>query len=346
MVAIGNCLQAEQSRVTVWVHGTRLASIVPVSRFFRLSTVERNIGHVPCGLHHVSELDESLYHRAIASLVSEADSQQFPLEHIYMFGWSGELDASLRLASARNLAKALNELILLYIQKDKQPPQITLITHSHGGNVVLNLARVCEDLPQVSFRAILLACPVQRETSFLVGSPLFSKVYNLHSHADWTQVMDPQGMRLLTHRFQMVWNSKSPRMLGHAVSDIARSCVNKAKQLWGRLIKKEKHGYQKAAFFSERHFLPQDCVVQVELLWNQVSPWTEDDRTVFYRFTGVTIGKIFERMRAKNKGGLSHMEFILPPFLRRLPSVLKQADEQWVTVESTQHKPDVLIKLS
>jgi len=55
-------------------------------------------------------------------------------------------------------------------------PKVTLISHSHGGNVALNLAAIAEKESPLSIeRLILLACPVQQETAALVDAPMFKK---------------------------------------------------------------------------------------------------------------------------------------------------------------------------
>ena len=69
------------------------------------------------------------------------------------------------------------------------------ITHSHGGNVALNLAAV--DHTKSSWHineAILLACPVQNKTKHLIDNQLFDRLYSLYSTTDTIQVIDPQGL--------------------------------------------------------------------------------------------------------------------------------------------------------
>jgi hypothetical protein len=74
-----------------------------------------------------------------------------------------------------------------------------LITHSHGGNVALYLAPLAEEDPENAIiieELILLACPVQVDTSPYVNESIFVKVYSVHSHHDILQVLDPQGIHI------------------------------------------------------------------------------------------------------------------------------------------------------
>ncbi|WP_196299706.1 hypothetical protein, partial [Streptococcus pneumoniae] len=75
---------------------------------------------------------------------------------------------------------------------------ITLVTYSHGGNVALYLSSVqaekeqAEPLPDpISIDTlVLLACPIQKETDYLVADPMFKKVYNIFSTEDFIQQWD------------------------------------------------------------------------------------------------------------------------------------------------------------
>ena len=73
---------------------------------------------------------------------------------------------------------------------------ITIIGHSHGGNVALELALCAEKNPQqlIIERLILLACPIQSATVEFAQSPLFKKVFSLYALEDMLQILDPQGL--------------------------------------------------------------------------------------------------------------------------------------------------------
>lgn len=85
-------------------------------------------------------------------------------------------------------------MVVEYESKYGVKPEITLITHSHGGNVVLNMAALKDNDGDFAVQAILLACPVQHETKELVADPFFKKVYSFYSTSDILQIIDPQGM--------------------------------------------------------------------------------------------------------------------------------------------------------
>lgn len=129
---------------------------------------------------------------------------QFHAQQCYTFGWSGLLKHTARLEAAQDLYTCLDTLR----QKHPKAP-ITLITHSHGGNVALCLPQVAHSAFQIH-QLILLACPVQKETAQAVDSNLFNEVYSFHSHHDLLQVADPQGahalIESLTQRgFEFSW---------------------------------------------------------------------------------------------------------------------------------------------
>jgi hypothetical protein len=166
--------------VTVWVHGT---SMTPISKFHAS----------PAGLRKVKSLSSGyLIKKTIKSLCAQ-DPELFNATHFYTFGWSGKLSPKEREKAAHELNQALEKLVQEY-RACGQTPQIRLITHSHGGNVVLNLANVAEAGGVSVDELILLACPVQHTTEHLIASPRFKKIYAFYSEADVLQVLDPQGM--------------------------------------------------------------------------------------------------------------------------------------------------------
>ena len=169
--------------VTVWIHGTKLFTSKIFPTFF----------YSKPGLHHVSKYAFENHLRKVGNWLYEFNPQEFPFEHFYQFGWSGDLSAKAREIAARELSEALLALILNYKEKFDLEPNLTLITHSHGGNIALNLAKFNKSYK--IDRLILLACPVQKETKNLVSSDLFKKVYSLYSSLDSIQVLDPQGLQ-------------------------------------------------------------------------------------------------------------------------------------------------------
>jgi hypothetical protein len=120
----------------------------------------------------------------------------FDYNSLYLFGWSGRLSTQERYWAALILYQKLIALQHTYKQKFGIDPVIRLVTHSHGGNVALNLARI-HMLRKDSLTIdtlVLLACPVQHETKELVHSHLFKKIYALYSSLDMVQIMAPEFM--------------------------------------------------------------------------------------------------------------------------------------------------------
>lgn len=172
-------------QVTVWIHGTQLTPKAVMPNFF----------HREIGLHSALSYPDRYHLRKIANNLNTQDSELYPLENFYIFGWNGKLSFAERQREAQELYYELMNLHDLYCEKYGIAPHIRLITHSHGGNVALNLARVKENNhPLIISELIMLACPVQAETMHLVSDPFFKKIYSFYSPVDIMQVIDPQGL--------------------------------------------------------------------------------------------------------------------------------------------------------
>ncbi len=174
----------EHPPVTVWVHGTRFFPRKILKRFF----------HSNPGLHLATTIDPMYHMRTIAETLHRADPNKFPLETFYIFGWSGRLNFHEREKAARVLYKDLKPIIKNYQKNHGQSPKIQIITHSHGGNLVLNLPKA-KDERDTEFEVaelILLACPVQKKTQRYLDDPLFKRVYAFYSSLDLVQIIAPQ----------------------------------------------------------------------------------------------------------------------------------------------------------
>lgn len=172
-------------KVTVFVHGTRLFPKFYLQELF----------YSPQGLTRVAELEPRSHMHTIARVLSDAGPGRFLYEHFYAFGWDGKLNFAARQRAARDLYASLLLLKHTYQEAYGAAPELCLVTHSHGGNVVLNLPHV-ETADRDALRIktlILLACPVQEKTKDDVGSDLFDTCYAFASFADCLQVIDPQG---------------------------------------------------------------------------------------------------------------------------------------------------------
>lgn len=121
--------------------------------------------------------------------------EQKPSKRLYYtFGWNGLLSESKRYEAARDLCGSLQKEIER-LKNQHFNPIITLVTYSHGGNVALYLSSIQAEKEQSSDplsidTLVLLACPIQKETDYLVADPMFKKVYNIFSTEDFIQQWD------------------------------------------------------------------------------------------------------------------------------------------------------------
>lgn len=182
--------ESQAPRITIWIHGTK--SLGPVSNYFH--------GCPQAGLMHISNVPNVYRIAGVIKALAKADPFRFPLEHCHLFGWSGDLNFEGRKKEAKKLYDALKLLSANYKDKYGIVPAITLITHSHGGNVALNLVNVKDATNTLIIdKAILLACPVQHETKELVKDPMFKQLFSFYSTSDLLQVIDPQGLYCTEH---------------------------------------------------------------------------------------------------------------------------------------------------
>lgn len=174
--------QSTSPMITIWVHGTRLLP----------SPIFRSYIYCESGLHHANELPPTYFLSQLANAMIQSDPSRYNHENFYLFGWSGNLDAAIRMQAAKELYSQLYELRLEYEKKYKTKPKIRLITHSHGGNVVLNLVKFNKYNDLIIDELILLACPVQASTKHYLHSLMFKKIYAFYSSLDLMQILAPQ----------------------------------------------------------------------------------------------------------------------------------------------------------
>ena len=175
--------------ITIWVHGTLM---------FRKPSYHLIFGDTS-SLVPVISLPKDNRFQILANSIAEHDAQQFPLEEFYIFSWSGRLPNQERKSAANKLYQEINALCELYRKKYGCEPTIRIITHSHGGNVALNMAKIKTNAPPFSIKSlVLLACPVQEKTKHLMVNPMFQRVYSLYSSLDMIQVIAPQIKRNCT----------------------------------------------------------------------------------------------------------------------------------------------------
>ncbi len=171
--------------INIFIPGT-----LPPNFIMKISVVHRFLYCLP-GLTLARNLGPEYHMNKIARTLAQQDAQRFPLDTFYLFGWSGALNFKARQQAADSLYSHIKHLVKSFAET----PYIRIITHSHGGNVALNLARSYPELELFTINElILLGCPVQEATRDFVNAPLFGKIYSFHSHIDLIQVLDPQGL--------------------------------------------------------------------------------------------------------------------------------------------------------
>lgn len=198
LIAMEQAQDVNQPRLTVWVHGTTIRAVVPV----KIAGF-----HLESKLLSFKELRPGslAYRRALA--LHEGDSHTFQLDNLYLFRWNGMLNHGERQKAAEQLYKDLNQKIAEIRQATGQDPVVTIVAHSHGGNIVLNLADLNDKKQSklVIHQLILLACPVQKGTAHWISHGTFKKAYVFYSSADWIQRLAlHNGINLADRKFDHI----------------------------------------------------------------------------------------------------------------------------------------------
>lgn len=144
----------------------------------------------------LSEITETNISKKIYNTVFIPFKKDFELyisrnNFYYTFNWSGSL-----LKEARK--KASQELATAIIQLKKEHPsiKITVICHSHGGNVLLETADILKTTNISIDCAILLGTPISKKTEAWAAIKnkdkeyVFTKILNIFSQWDWVQPLD------------------------------------------------------------------------------------------------------------------------------------------------------------
>jgi hypothetical protein len=339
---------AAPRKVTIWVHGTRIGSFMPLGIVSTLEGLEHRVLYAPPGLHQANEIDPELYHHKIPGFISAADPARFPLKDIWVYGWSGDLDSRARQEAGLRLSTDLKPLIQKYIQQDGQPPEITFITHSHGGNVILIMSQylTLKDLGNIPITAIMLACPVQKATEQFIKSPLFGQIYNIHSHDDIVQIIDPQAFSSLSEGTKEAFSTGSFDPLTGAIKSTLKDFGNMLSSAWEK-VKKFENPLTSFSILSNREFAPQANLKQARVSWKGYAPWTSEDFAVLgkYKDTVQSIKDMLQKIVGMKDRGLVHMEFMFPLFFKRLPLTLQTTDTLWKQRSGKASDPDVAIVL-
>lgn len=170
--------------VTVWIHGT----------CFNRNPLFHNYFNGKPGLKLITEIDQKHYLVNAAKTLALYSPHQFPIEAFYVYGWSGKLSFDERKENATILYHELQRINDEYVKTHGTEPSIQIISHSHGGNIALNLPSIskqCEK-PLIIDKLIMMACPVQAKTMECIKDPMFKRIYSLYSSLDFVQILAPQ----------------------------------------------------------------------------------------------------------------------------------------------------------
>ena len=295
-------------RITVWVHGTRIDTLLPDFAFIFARKEIDFVQEFQLGFCAITDVCKESYVQVAARVISDACPQLFPYEHFYQFGWGGDNNVPVRRRHGRELYYSLKELIAQYEGEYGITPMVTLISHSHGGNVVLHMVEAFDDDDNgkkiTINRVILLACPVQKVTADYVNSALFKNVVNIYSKSDMIQILDPQWVQ--------------------PFADISKGFLDKLNTVMRRPM------------FSGRTFKQSSHLTQLCVTWQNGAPW--DDCLSYLKkkyirfFKFVSDGSDF----FNKKRGLAHIELELPFLLEHIPAILDVVDTHKGNTEGMQ----------
>jgi len=310
--------------IVVWVHGTRTHEIFPPTYVVHKKT-KTLAEYSPYGLHSLLSIDPDLHVSLIGQAIHKANKAQYHKEHIYLFGWSGGFTPEARTLAGKELSEKLSNLTELYTRHYGACPPITLITHSHGGNVALECVPVSDHRFTIE-KLILLACPVQEKTKPYTLSPVFKQIYSIHSEKDYFQILDMQGFHPVWQAFEMAFKSVSIEPIKHA---------------W--------HSHNKSTkILSERHFPHQPNLKQGCAVWKtDTTRWSTHDLSIMEPFLSKkNIEKLQEKLISfdSKERGLMHIEFLFPTFLHRLPDLLEMLDNS-TTPDMPKIQPTTIVRV-
>lgn len=110
----------------------------------------------------------------------------------YTFGWSGLMSEKNREISAQHLYHELSTLKKKYTNT-KDTTSFELHAHSHGGQLVLHLAKLKKEYKDKDFTidcAVLSAVPLYYQKAKNIFSGTFKTILNIHSDGDRIQTAD------------------------------------------------------------------------------------------------------------------------------------------------------------
>lgn len=176
--------QENKKIINVLIHGTRL---MPES-------FEGNLLYTGKGLIPMNTIKDTYIEKKAANILNKIDPKEYPLDHFYFFGWSGQVSFDDRAKGGEQLYEALKKIV--NDTPSTTPVKIRVITLSHGGNVATSMAKPYHEDTSATKKPtidelVLLCSPVMVSTQINASSPLFKKIFHIYSHMDPVQVADP-----------------------------------------------------------------------------------------------------------------------------------------------------------
>lgn len=189
--------------VTIFIHGSTPPPLAftLINSYKGLPNAFDSFFCCPQGMNRACTTCTTCYGSTIFKCLTDTDPQMFPVEHFYLFGWSGRISYRHRLRAAHQLYDALAQLYVDYRARGIEP-LLRIIAHSHAGNVTLNLARVHAELQKIENfiidEFVMFATPVMPwETLDYAQDPLFKSITHFYSESDPIQILDPQGLKAI-----------------------------------------------------------------------------------------------------------------------------------------------------
>ncbi|MCL4380612.1 lysophospholipase [Candidatus Dependentiae bacterium] len=214
-----NTLHPHKERALVYIHGTLLSSAIALNPFrvYQQRPLDHSLynytltklrlaplyyeDHIlgPLGFESIcmdtvnaykrQQCTPSSYLLGIVPTIAAIESLNNTNEKLlhYTFGWSGALSLSHRQEAGFDLYFALTEW-----QKEYPTIPLTLLCHSHGGNVAAYLVQAEEEFHrglQID-TLILFGTPIQAETVEYFANSMFKLVINCYSLGDRIQGKD------------------------------------------------------------------------------------------------------------------------------------------------------------
>jgi thioesterase domain-containing protein len=272
-----------------------------------------SVTQTPPGLVAAYTLEDTHAVHKIFCALANAHPQQFPFAGMYAFGWSGGIQVQERKSAAHELFNLIQALAQKYKDLHGTSPNITLITHSHGGNLALHMAKHASEESCSIQRLILLSCPVQEKTASYTQHPFFNKLYSLHSHDDWFQTMDQESLqapRKIIEKWQKEKTFNAQEFL---------QAIRKNKWELG----------------SARHFATYVNLIQAQLIWEHEPKYHVGHNDKALMCERILYKALHPFSHAKR--GMLHTEFTTPLFFKQLPHILQKLDAEWAQYGPVSH---------